>query len=195
MGAAFRAGDAPAARSGWLGGSFAEPRATTTERHSGGTATALAAGGRASSLPPPVNELVRGAERPPPRALSTPLLPGWGASPAPLPPAPRQGPGPGASARASFVPWSDPRGEEIAPEIDRIGEVQVPSVDDSNFRYILLLMIFAWDERNAAHIGKHGVIPREAEFIIRHARTPSRKAPGTESSEHGGRRKKDDICR
>ncbi len=33
-------------------------------------------------------------------------------------------------------------------------------------------MIFAWDERNAAHIRKHGVIPREAEFILRHARSP-----------------------
>jgi uncharacterized DUF497 family protein len=48
----------------------------------------------------------------------------------------------------------------------------VPSVDDSDFRYILLLMIFAWDERNAAHIGKHGVTSREAEFIVRHAHSP-----------------------
>ena len=34
------------------------------------------------------------------------------------------------------------------------------------------MMIFAWDERNVAHIGKHGVTPREAEFIVRHAHSP-----------------------
>ena len=33
-------------------------------------------------------------------------------------------------------------------------------------------MIFAWDERNVAHIAKHRVTPREAEFVVRHARTP-----------------------
>jgi len=33
-------------------------------------------------------------------------------------------------------------------------------------------MIFAWDERNVAHLGKHGVTAREAEFIVRHARSP-----------------------
>ncbi len=33
-------------------------------------------------------------------------------------------------------------------------------------------MIFAWDERNVAHIGKHSVTPREAEFLVRHVRSP-----------------------
>jgi uncharacterized DUF497 family protein len=53
-----------------------------------------------------------------------------------------------------------------------VGRAQASSVDDPNFRYILLLMIFAWDDRNVAHIGKHGVTPPEAEFIVRHARSP-----------------------
>ena len=33
-------------------------------------------------------------------------------------------------------------------------------------------MILAWDERNLAHIGKHGVKRRETESIVRHARSP-----------------------
>jgi uncharacterized DUF497 family protein len=48
----------------------------------------------------------------------------------------------------------------------------LPGIDNCNFRYILLFMIFAWDERNVAHIAKHGVKPREAEFLVRHARSP-----------------------
>jgi hypothetical protein len=33
-------------------------------------------------------------------------------------------------------------------------------------------MIFQWDEKNTAHIQEHGVSPGEAEFVVRHAKSP-----------------------
>ena len=33
-------------------------------------------------------------------------------------------------------------------------------------------MIFQWDDRNTAHIAEHGVSRTEAEFVIRHAKSP-----------------------
>ena len=34
------------------------------------------------------------------------------------------------------------------------------------------MLIFLWDEANAEHIGEHGVLPEEAEHVVRHARSP-----------------------
>lgn len=33
-------------------------------------------------------------------------------------------------------------------------------------------MLFAWDEWNIDHIDRHAIRPREAEYVIRHARNP-----------------------
>ena len=33
-------------------------------------------------------------------------------------------------------------------------------------------MYFLWDERNEAHIGKHGIMPDEAEHVVRRAKRP-----------------------
>jgi uncharacterized DUF497 family protein len=33
-------------------------------------------------------------------------------------------------------------------------------------------MEFIWNDRNADHIGKHGIAPREAEYVVEHARAP-----------------------
>ncbi len=34
------------------------------------------------------------------------------------------------------------------------------------------MLIFLWDDVNAEHIGEHGVLPEEAEHVVRHARAP-----------------------
>src|SRR6266540_2015787 len=70
------------------------------------------------------------------------------------------------------------------------GRSITPRVDLFNFRYILLLVIFAWDERNLAHIGKHGVKRLEAESVSKN-QPPSalRRPSGAEEGEaaHSGR--------
>jgi uncharacterized DUF497 family protein len=33
-------------------------------------------------------------------------------------------------------------------------------------------LIFAWDQNNSSHIAKHGVTPREAEFVVENASPP-----------------------
>src|SRR3954447_17355269 len=33
------------------------------------------------------------------------------------------------------------------------------------------MLIFLWDEVNAEHIGAHGVLPEEAEHVVRHAKS------------------------
>jgi uncharacterized DUF497 family protein len=41
-------------------------------------------------------------------------------------------------------------------------------------------VIFAWNERNTQHIGKHGVEPGEAEYVVRHAKPPFPRRMGEE---------------
>lgn len=40
------------------------------------------------------------------------------------------------------------------------------------FHYIMNRVIFAWDDRNVDHIGRHQVTPREAEYVIDNAEPP-----------------------
>lgn len=34
------------------------------------------------------------------------------------------------------------------------------------------MLIFLWDEANVEHIGDHGVQSEEAEYVVRHAKSP-----------------------
>jgi hypothetical protein len=44
--------------------------------------------------------------------------------------------------------------------------------------YILIFVIFQWDEDNVAHISEHGISPEEAEYVARHAAPPFPRAGG-----------------
>ena len=34
------------------------------------------------------------------------------------------------------------------------------------------MILFAWDQWNTEHIAEHGILPDEAEYVVRHARAP-----------------------
>jgi len=40
------------------------------------------------------------------------------------------------------------------------------------------MLVFLWNRANREHIGKHGVTQEEAEYVVRHARSPFPRAIG-----------------
>src|SRR5579864_1200581 len=45
-------------------------------------------------------------------------------------------------------------------------------LDCGKLRYILIFVIFQWDDDNVGHIAEHGIEPGEAEYVVKHARPP-----------------------
>jgi uncharacterized DUF497 family protein len=54
--------------------------------------------------------------------------------------------------------------------------VRIHGLDCAELWYILILVIFQWDEDNLAHIAEHGVSPDEAEYVIERAMPPFPRA-------------------
>ena len=46
----------------------------------------------------------------------------------------------------------------------------------SGLRYILICVIFQWDDDNVAHIAEHGVDPEEAQYVVENATPPFPRA-------------------
>ena len=47
-----------------------------------------------------------------------------------------------------------------------------PRLKPQLFRYLILRMLYAWDELNIDHISRHRVTPVEAEYVVDHAKSP-----------------------